>query len=99
MLYLPIYTILRQRNCPPNHDIYLVVKLQHGEPCSIIVYIVIFGGLILTNESIIALLESKLQVFKNGYIRAHTINDLKSVAKWKKGYNETLNRIKRLKEE
>lgn len=53
----------------------------------------------MTKESTIALLESKLQVFKNGYIRAHNKNDLKSVDKWKKGYNETLSRIKQLKEE
>lgn len=51
----------------------------------------------LTKKSTIMLLETKLHVFKTGFLKAQADNDDASAKKWKVGYIATRERIYKLK--
>lgn len=51
----------------------------------------------MTKKSTILLLETKLQVFKTGFLGAKADNDEAAAKKWKAGYIATRDRIFELK--
>lgn len=51
----------------------------------------------MTKKSTIMLLETKLQVFKTGFLGAKANNDEAAAKKWKAGYIATRDRIYELK--
>jgi hypothetical protein len=55
------------------------------------------GGNDLTKKSLIILLETKLHVYKNGFLKAQACNNMAQAKKWKAGYIATRDRIYDLK--
>ena len=51
----------------------------------------------MTKKSLIILLETKLHVYKNGFLKAQACNDMAQAKKWKAGYIATRDRIYDLK--